>query len=152
MTSAVVYTVVASARLQRTSFYLLADHTIMKGFRMVTSYFQTRTYSSRRLVHFFLVWFYHHILSPCGMGHSPSGLRLIYSFCFIKFCLISCNSRYSIIQMDLMESNLFAPPMILLQTVMEEVRHRSLPLYNRLKALLRAEEKRIWVFYNEYRS
>ncbi|KAI0944731.1 hypothetical protein AcW1_002369 [Taiwanofungus camphoratus] len=54
--------------------------------------------------------------------------------------------------MDLMESNLFAPPMILLQTVMEEVRHRSLPLYNRLKALLRAEEKRIWVFYNEYRS
>ncbi|KAH9834605.1 RNB-domain-containing protein [Rhodofomes roseus] len=55
-------------------------------------------------------------------------------------------------QMDLMESDLFNPPIILLQTVMEEVRHRSLPLYNRLKALIRAEDKRIWVFYNEYRS
>ncbi|PCH43275.1 RNB-domain-containing protein [Wolfiporia cocos MD-104 SS10] len=55
-------------------------------------------------------------------------------------------------QMDLMESNLFNPPMILLQTVMEEVRHRSLPLYNRLKALVKADEKTVWVFYNEYRS
>ncbi|GBE86825.1 Exosome complex exonuclease dis3 [Sparassis crispa] len=55
-------------------------------------------------------------------------------------------------QMDLMESALFTPPIIVLQTVLEEVRHRSLPLYNRLKALIRAEDKRIWVFYNEYRS
>ena len=55
-------------------------------------------------------------------------------------------------QMDLMESNLFTPPIILLQTVIEEVRHRSLPLFNRLKTIIKAEEKRIWVFYNEYRS
>ncbi|KAJ7456432.1 hypothetical protein FB451DRAFT_1511025 [Mycena latifolia] len=55
-------------------------------------------------------------------------------------------------QMDLMESTLFKPPIILLQTVMEEVRHRSIPLYNRLKALVRMDDKRVWVFYNEYRS
>lgn len=55
-------------------------------------------------------------------------------------------------QMDLVESNLFTPPIILLQTVIEEVRHRSLPLYNRLRALIRMDDKRIWVFYNEYRS
>jgi len=55
-------------------------------------------------------------------------------------------------QMDLIESNLFTPPIILLQTVIEEVRHRSLPLYNRLKAIVKTEEKRVWVFYNEYRS
>jgi exosome complex exonuclease DIS3/RRP44 len=54
--------------------------------------------------------------------------------------------------MDLVESNLFRTPIILLQTVIEEVRHRSLPLYNRLKALIRMDDKRIWVFYNEYRS
>ncbi|KAF8714246.1 hypothetical protein AX14_012862 [Amanita brunnescens Koide BX004] len=54
-------------------------------------------------------------------------------------------------QMDLLESTLFAPPIILLQTVLEEVRHRSLPLYNRLKALTKSDEKRVWVFYNEYR-
>ncbi|KAH7908909.1 hypothetical protein BJ138DRAFT_1156546 [Hygrophoropsis aurantiaca] len=55
-------------------------------------------------------------------------------------------------QMDLIESPLFTPPIILLQTVLEEVRHRSLPLYNRLKALVTAEDKAVWVFYNEYRS
>lgn len=54
--------------------------------------------------------------------------------------------------MDLVESNLFTPPIILLQTVMEEVRHRSLPLYNRLRTLSAMDDKRIWVFYNEYRS
>ncbi|THH15025.1 hypothetical protein EW146_g5397 [Bondarzewia mesenterica] len=54
--------------------------------------------------------------------------------------------------MDLMESNLFTPPIIILQTVLEEVRHRSLPLYNRLKALMKMDEKRSWVFYNEFRS
>ncbi|RDX49603.1 RNB-domain-containing protein [Lentinus brumalis] len=55
-------------------------------------------------------------------------------------------------QMDLMESPLFDPPIVLLQTVLEEVRHRSLPLYNRLKALVKADDKKVWVFYNEYRS
>lgn len=54
--------------------------------------------------------------------------------------------------MDLMESSLFTSPIILLQTVLEEVRHRSLPLYNRLKALVKLDEKRTWVFYNEFRS
>ncbi|KAF9478006.1 RNB-domain-containing protein [Pholiota conissans] len=55
-------------------------------------------------------------------------------------------------QMDLIESPLFTPPIILLQTVMEEVRHRSLPLYNRLKALTKMDDKKFWIFYNEYRS
>ncbi|TDL29343.1 RNB-domain-containing protein [Rickenella mellea] len=55
-------------------------------------------------------------------------------------------------QMDLIESNLFNPPLILLQTVLEEVRHRSLPLYSRLKALVKAEDKKIHVFYNEFRT
>ncbi|KAI0033260.1 RNB-domain-containing protein [Vararia minispora EC-137] len=55
-------------------------------------------------------------------------------------------------QMDLMESHLFRTPIVLLQTVLEEVRHRSLPLYNRLKALVKMEDKQTWVFYNEFRS
>jgi exosome complex exonuclease DIS3/RRP44 len=54
--------------------------------------------------------------------------------------------------MDLIESHLFTIPIIVLQTVLEEVRHRSLPLYNRLKALVKMEEKSTWVFYNEFRS
>ncbi|KAI0262886.1 hypothetical protein BC834DRAFT_889464 [Gloeopeniophorella convolvens] len=55
-------------------------------------------------------------------------------------------------QMDLMESTHFSTPIILLQTVLEEVRHRSLPLFNRLKALMKLDEKRTWMFYNEFRS
>ena len=54
--------------------------------------------------------------------------------------------------MDLLESTLFNPPIILLQTVIDEVRHRSLPLYNRLKGLVDSEDKNIYVFYNEYRT
>lgn len=52
--------------------------------------------------------------------------------------------------MDLMENAAFSPPMILLQTVMDEVRHRSLPLYNRLKALSNADDKKIYIFYNDF--
>ena len=54
--------------------------------------------------------------------------------------------------MDLLESSLFGAPLIVLQTVLDEVRHRSLPLYNRLKALIKADggDKAVWVFWNEY--
>lgn len=56
------------------------------------------------------------------------------------------------LQMDLIESNYFTPPIIILQTVMEEVRHRTLPLHSRLKALTTSDERKVWVFYNEFRS
>ncbi|KAG1896509.1 uncharacterized protein F5891DRAFT_1246444 [Suillus fuscotomentosus] len=56
------------------------------------------------------------------------------------------------LQMDLIKSNYFTPPIIILQTVMKEVRHRSLPLYSRLKALTTTDERKVWVFYNEFRS
>ncbi|QRV85273.1 exosome complex exonuclease DIS3/RRP44 [Ceratobasidium sp. AG-Ba] len=55
-------------------------------------------------------------------------------------------------QMDLLESPLFKPPIILLQTVLEEVRHRSLPLHARLKGLVASEDKRMYVFYNEFHA
>ncbi|KAG8771111.1 exosome catalytic subunit dis3 [Ceratobasidium sp. 428] len=55
-------------------------------------------------------------------------------------------------QMDLMESPLFKPPIILLQTVIDEVRHRSLPLHARLKGLIASEDKRVYVFYNEFHA
>ncbi|CAE6421872.1 unnamed protein product [Rhizoctonia solani] len=55
-------------------------------------------------------------------------------------------------QMDLIESPLFSPPIIILQTVIDEVRHRSLPLHSRLKGLIASEDKRIYVFYNEFHA
>ena len=40
---------------------------------------------------------------------------------------------------------------IVLQTVLERVRGKSLPLYNRLRALTRSQMKRFYVFHNEFR-
>lgn len=54
--------------------------------------------------------------------------------------------------MDLLEHTSFSQDIIVLQTVLEEVRHRSLPLFNRLQALIGEEDRRIWLFYNEARS
>ncbi|EPQ31086.1 uncharacterized protein PFL1_01275 [Pseudozyma flocculosa PF-1] len=52
-------------------------------------------------------------------------------------------------QMDLLENPAFTD-VIVLQTVMDEVRHRSLPLYNRLKNLIADPDRRFWVFYNDF--
>jgi exosome complex exonuclease DIS3/RRP44 len=40
---------------------------------------------------------------------------------------------------------------IILQTVLEELRNRSLPLYNRLIGLTKSEDKRFYVFFNDFR-
>lgn len=52
-------------------------------------------------------------------------------------------------QMDLIENPSFTD-VIVLQTVADEVRHRSLPLFNRLKNLISDPDRRFWVFYNDF--
>ena len=53
--------------------------------------------------------------------------------------------------MDLFEQPSAFYDVIVLQTVLEEVRARSLPLYNRLLGLLKSDEKRFYLFFNEFR-
>ena len=53
--------------------------------------------------------------------------------------------------MDLFEQTSAFYDVIILQTVLEEVRNRSLPLYNRLIGLTKSEDKRFYVFFNEFR-
>ncbi|KAG8908746.1 exosome catalytic subunit dis3 [Tulasnella sp. 403] len=58
-------------------------------------------------------------------------------------------------QIDLVESEMLRVPMVLLQTVLDEVRHRSLPIFARVgKVIEQGEEgeKRVWVFHNEFCS
>lgn len=60
-------------------------------------------------------------------------------------------------QIDLLSSPSFPAPLLVPQTVLDEVRHRSLPLYNRLKALIDEDfeganaklGKRGWIMWNE---
>ena len=53
--------------------------------------------------------------------------------------------------MDLFEHTGAFYDVIILQTVLEEMRNLSIPLYNRLLALIRGEEKRFYLFFNEFR-
>ena len=53
--------------------------------------------------------------------------------------------------MDLFEQTSAFYDVIIIQTVLEEVKNRSLPLYNRLIALTKSEEKRFYLFFNEFR-
>lgn len=53
--------------------------------------------------------------------------------------------------MDLFEQSTAFYDVIVLQTVLEELRNRSLPLYNRLIGLTRSEDKRFYVFFNDFR-
>ncbi|KAI9819869.1 MAG: exosome catalytic subunit dis3 [Pycnora praestabilis] len=53
--------------------------------------------------------------------------------------------------LDLFEQSTAFYDVIILQTVLEELRNRSLPLYNRLIALTKSEEKRFYVFFNDFR-
>lgn len=54
--------------------------------------------------------------------------------------------------MDLFEETDHFHDVIVLQTVLEELKNRSLPLYNRLMALTKSEEKRFYLFFNEFRA
>jgi exosome complex exonuclease DIS3/RRP44 len=53
--------------------------------------------------------------------------------------------------MDLFEAEGAFMDVIVLQTVLEEVKNRSLPLYHRLIALTKNDGKRFYVFFNEFR-
>ncbi|KAK4232259.1 putative mitotic control protein [Podospora fimiseda] len=53
--------------------------------------------------------------------------------------------------MDLFEQESAFYDVIVPQIVLEELRNRSLPLYNRLISLTKSEEKRFHVFFNEFR-
>ncbi|QUC18178.1 uncharacterized protein UV8b_02419 [Ustilaginoidea virens] len=53
--------------------------------------------------------------------------------------------------MDLFEQSSSFYDVVILQTVLEELRNRSLPLYNRLIGLTKSEDKRFYVFFNDFR-
>lgn len=53
--------------------------------------------------------------------------------------------------MDLFEHTGAFYDVIILQTVLEELKNQSLPLYNRLLSLIKTDEKRFYLFFNEFR-
>src|SRR5579859_5239791 len=54
-------------------------------------------------------------------------------------------------KMDILETSSFTG-IIVLQTVIDELRNRSLPLYNRLRAMIKNEAKGMYIFHNDFRA
>lgn len=54
--------------------------------------------------------------------------------------------------MDLMEQADCFTDVIVLQTALDELRNKALPLYNRLRQLVQAGDKRFYVFHNEFHA
>lgn len=77
---------------------------------------------------------------PAGAAAYPNGHYLVPDTNIFLHC------------MDVIEHETAFYDVIVLQTVLEEVRNRSLPLYNRLRALSKIDEKRFYVFHNEFRQ
>jgi exosome complex exonuclease DIS3/RRP44 len=53
--------------------------------------------------------------------------------------------------MDLFETSSFTG-IILLQTVLDELRNRSLPLYNRIRVMAKTDDKGMYIFHNDFRA
>ena len=53
---------------------------------------------------------------------------------------------------DLFEQSSIFCDVVILQTALEELRNRSLPLYNRVLALTKSEDKRFYLFFNDFRQ
>ena len=78
--------------------------------------------------------------TPAGSKNYPNGQYLVP------------DTNAFLTGMDLFEVETAFHDVIVLQTVLEEVKNRSLPLYHRLIALTKHEGKRFYVFFNEFRQ
>ncbi|KAF2120739.1 hypothetical protein BDV96DRAFT_485402 [Lophiotrema nucula] len=78
--------------------------------------------------------------TPAGSKNFPNGQYLVP------------DTNAFLTGMDLFEVETAFHDVIILQTVLEEVKNRSLPLYHRLIALTKNEGKRFYVFFNEFRQ
>lgn len=59
------------------------------------------------------------------------------------------NVFFSSLQVDVLEDPAIRN-VVILQTVLQEVRHRSAPVYKRVKDMIHAKEKRFYTFTNEH--
>ncbi|KAL7628053.1 exosome catalytic subunit dis3 [Parahypoxylon ruwenzoriense] len=85
-------------------------------------------------------------LSPFVLSDKPTGTK---AYPQGHYLVPDTNALLN--AMDLFEQSSAFYDVVILQTVLEELRNRSLPLYNRLVGLTKSEDKRFYVFFNEFR-
>ncbi|KAK4173685.1 putative mitotic control protein [Triangularia setosa] len=84
--------------------------------------------------------------TPFVLSDSPAGTKV-----FPQGHYLVPDTNAFLTAMDLFEQDSAFYDVIVLQIVLEELRNRSLPLYNRLVSLTKSEDKRFYVFFNEFR-
>ncbi|KAH9903978.1 mitotic control protein dis3 [Xylariomycetidae sp. FL2044] len=86
------------------------------------------------------------LVSPFVLSEKPAGTK---AYPQGHYLVPDTNALLN--AMDLFEQSSAFYDVVILQTVLEELRNRSLPLYNRLIGLTKSEDKRFYVFFNEFR-
>ncbi|KAL3428037.1 RNB domain-containing protein [Phlyctema vagabunda] len=86
------------------------------------------------------------VLPPFVLSDKPAGTKA-----YPQGHYIVPDTNALLNAMDLFEQTSAFYDVIILQTVLEELRNRSLPLYNRLVGLTKSEDKRFYVFFNDFR-
>lgn len=86
------------------------------------------------------------LVPPFILSENPAGTK---SFPSGHYLVPDTNALLN--GMDLFEQASGFYDVIVLQTVLEELRNRSLPLYNRLIGLTKSEDKHFYVFFNDFR-
>ncbi|KAK4242373.1 hypothetical protein C8A03DRAFT_11465 [Achaetomium macrosporum] len=84
--------------------------------------------------------------TPFVLSETPAGTSV-----FPQGHYLVPDTNAFLTSMDLFEQSSAFYDVIVLQVVLEELRNRSLPLYNRLIGLTKSEDKRFYVFFNEFR-
>ncbi|KAF1356727.1 ribonuclease R [Delphinella strobiligena] len=89
---------------------------------------------------------YHNKVAPFVLSDTPAGNKT-----FPNGHYLIPDTNAFLTGMDLFEIETAFHDVIVLQTVLEEVKNRSLPLYHRLISLTKNEDKRFYVFFNDFR-
>ncbi|KAJ9630796.1 exosome catalytic subunit dis3 [Taxawa tesnikishii (nom. ined.)] len=89
---------------------------------------------------------YHNKVAPFVLSETPRGTK---NFPNGHYLIPDTNAFLT--GMDLFELETAFHDVIVLQTVLEEVKNRSLPLYHRLISLTKNEDKHFYVFFNDFR-
>ena len=84
--------------------------------------------------------------SPFILPEFPSSSKAFPSGCYLV-----PDTNIFLNAMDLFEQSIGFNDVIVLQTVLEEVKNRSLPLYHRILGLAKSQDKHFYVFFNEFR-
>jgi len=80
----------------------------------------------------------------------PQGHYIVPDTNILLHCVHPLCGRVTDTKTDVLDTQSFTG-IILLQTVLDELRNRSLPLYNRMRTMAKGHNKRVYTFHNDFR-